>query len=233
MNLIDHGHHGAVAAGRSSEGFQPLSLGTDGIIDHHQPFYAAVLPIGQNIKIVGQRLRPALLGIADGQRGHITAECQIRVFQPLPRRLRIIGLMQNPKIRARRRKLIRIRLQDTHPYTASHHQKIKQIVVGGKTVDHSERTVIICHWVLVGDRRSSHPQGAAGKELAHMINIVIQLFRFFPGCGRQRTVILHRTAHRFPPEFPAAQPGEESGISTGIDKSAQLFHGIGGMLVRA
>ena len=233
MDLIDHGHHGAITACGSSKGLQPLSLGTDGIVNHHESLNSPVLPVGQDVEIMGQRLGPALLGVSDGQRRHIPAEGQIRVFQPLSRRLRIIGLVQDSQICAYRRKFFGIRLQNAHAHAASHHQKIKQIVVGCKAVDHRKGTVVVGHGILVGHRRASHPQSTAGKELTHVVNIVIQLFRLLSGRGRQRTVIFHRAAYRLPPELPAVKPGQKPGIGPGIDESAQLLHGIGRMFVWA
>ena len=233
MDLVDHGHHGPVAAGRSAEGFQPLSLGTDGIVFHDQTIDAPVFPAGEDVKIVGDRLRPALLGISDGQGCHVPAEGQIRIFQPFPRRLRIIGFVQDPQVRAHRRKLFGVLLQHAHAHAASHHQQIEQIVIGRKTVDHGKGAVIVRHRVLIRHRRSSHPQGTSGQELAQMVNIVIQLLRFLSGRGRQGAVVFHRPPHGLPPEFPAPEPGQEPGIGARIHKRAELLHGTRRMLVGA
>ena len=182
---------------------------------------------------MGDRLGPALLGISDGQGSHISAEGQIRVFQPFPRRLRIIGFVQDPQVRAHRRKLFGVLLQHAHAHAASHHQQIEQIVIGGKTVDHGKGAVIVRHRVLIRHRRSSHPQGTSGQELAQVINIVIQLLRFLSGRGRQGAVVFHRPPHGLPPEFPASEPGQEPGIGARIHKRAELLHGTRRMLVGA
>ena len=108
MDFINHGHHGAEAAGGAAEGFQPLPLGTDGVVNHYQTVEPSVLPVGDDVKVVGQGLSPSLLGITDGKGGSVTGEGQIRVFQAVPRGKGSVGFMEDFQIRAHRRKLLGI-----------------------------------------------------------------------------------------------------------------------------
>ena len=233
VDLAHHGHHRAVAAGGAAEGLEPLPLGTDGVIDHHQPVDAPVFPAGQKVKVVLQCLGPALLGIADVQGGGVPGKGQVGVLQPVGGGHQVVGFVQDFQIGAHRGQLVGVRLEHPHPHAAAHHQQVEQVMVGGETVDHRERAVVVGHGVLLGHGGAAHPQRPPGQELAHVVDVVVELLRLLPAGGGQGTVVLHRAAHRLPPELPPAVPGQIAGVGAGVDKGAQLLHGVGGVLVGA
>ena len=233
VDLGQHGHHGARAAGGAAKGLEPLSLGADGVVVHHQGVDALVLPVGQQLKIPADGLGPAFFGIADGQGGGVPLEGQVGVFQPLGRRHRVIGFVQDLQVGAHRRQLLGVGFQHPHPHAAAHHQQVEQVVVGGKVIDDGEGAVVVGHGVFFRHRGAPHPQGAARQKLPQVVDVVVELLGFFPGSGGQGGVVLHRPAHRLPPEFPPALLGQVPGIGAGVDKGAQLLHGVGGVLVGA
>ena len=233
MDLVQHGHHGAGTAGGAAEGLEALALRTDGVVDHHQGGDALVFPVGEQFKVAGQRLGPALLGVADGQGGGVPGKGQVGVLQTLAGRDGIVGLVQDLQVGAHLGQLVRVGLKHPHAHAAAHHQKVEQVVVGGEVVDHGKGAVVVGHGVLFGHRGAAHPQGTAGQELAQMVDVIVEFFRFFPGGGGQRSVVFHRAAHRLPPEFPAALVRQIAGIGAGVHKRAQLLHGVGSVLVGA
>ena len=116
------------------------------------------------------------------------------------------------------RKLFGILFQHADSHAAAHHQQIEQVVICMKIVDHLERAVVIRHGIFFRHLSLPHPQGPSGQKLFQMIDIVIQFFRFFPGCGRQGTVVFHGPAHRLPPELTSSETGKISGICSGVYK---------------
>ena len=162
MDLADHSHHAAIAAGGAAEGAQPLALRADGVVHHNQAGDAPILPVGDQIKVMAQRLGPSFFGIADSQRGGVLAEGQVRVLQPLGHGARVIRLVQDLQVRAHGGQLVGIVLQHPHAHAAAHHQQVEQVVIGRKAVDDGECAVVVGHGVLLGHRGAAHPQGAAG-----------------------------------------------------------------------
>ena len=175
---------------------------------------------------MGQRLRPALLGVAHGEGGGVVRKGQVGVFQARIGRHRIVGLVQDLQIGAHGRQLVRVALQHAHAHAAAHHQQVEQVVVGGKGVDDRKGAIVVRHGVHLRHRRAAHPQCASGQELPHVIDVIEQLFRLLARGGRERAVVFDRAAHGLPPELAAAQPGQEARIGARIDKGAQLAHGV-------
>ena len=180
-----------------------------------------------------QRLRPALLGIADRNRDGIAAEIEIRVFETLLHRARGICLVQNLHVGADLRQLVRVLAQNAHAHAAAHHEKIEQIVVSVEIVDYLKRTVVIRHRVRVRYGRIAHPERSPGQELTEMINVVVQPLGLLARRRSQRAVVFHRAAHRLPPELTAAILRQITRIGAGIDKRAELFHRVRRVLVGA
>ena len=233
VDLVQHGHHGLVAAGGAAEHLQPLPSGADAVVFHNHRIDFAVFAVGEDLEIMLQRLGPALFGVADGDGDGVGGEIQVGVLQPVLHRAGGVGLVEDLHVCADFRQLFRILLQHAHPHAAAHHEQVKQVVVGVEAVNNLKGAVVVGHGVRVRHRGVAHPQGAARQELAQVVDVVVQLFRLFPRGGRQRAVVLYRPAHRLPPEFPPAVLGQVAGIGAGIHKGAQLLHGVGGMLVLA
>ena len=202
VNLAHHCHHRTIAAGGAAKGFEPFPLRADGIIHNDQTLHLAVFPVGQKVKVMLQRLGPALLRIADRQRCGIPRKSQVGVFQPFGSRHRVIGFVQDFQVGAHRREFVCIGLQHPYPDAAAHHQQVEQVMIGRKAVDNGEGTVVVGHRVGIGHRCAADPQRPAGQKLSHMIDVVIQLFGFFAAGRRERAVVFYGAAHSLPPEFP-------------------------------
>ena len=231
MDLVQHGHHGLVAAGRAAEHLQALAAGTDGVVLHHDAPHLGVLLIGQHIEVALDGLGPALLGVADRQRHRVAGEAHSGVLQPLPSGPGIVGLVDDLKVGADLRQLLCVGLEHPHAHAATHHQQVEQIVVGVVIVDDLEGAVVVRHGIGLRHRRLSHPERAPGQELPQVVDVVVELFRFLAAGGRQGAVVLHGPAHRLPPELPSVQLGNVARVGAQIHKRAQLAHGIRRVLV--
>ena len=147
VDLVQHRQHRLIAAGRAAEHLQPLAARADGIVFDHDAPHARIFEVGQDLEVVVDRLRPALLGIADGQVDRVAGEGQVRVFQPLLFRARVVRLVDDLQICADLRQLLRVRPQHAHAHAAADHQQVEQVVVGVEVVDDLEGAVVIGHRV--------------------------------------------------------------------------------------
>ena len=214
VDLIQHRHHRLIAAGRAAEDLEALAARADGIVFDDDAADAAVFLIGKYLEIVVDGLRPALLGIADGECHRIAGEGEIRVLQALAHGARGIGLVDDLKVGAYFGELFGVVLEHAHAHA-----------------DDLKGAVVVGHGVGLGNGRSAHPQRAAGEELAQVEDVVVELLRLLARGGGEGAVVLHGAAHRFPPELAAVERGDIARIGARIDKRAQFAHGAGGVLV--
>ena len=232
VDLVQHRHHRLIAAGRAAEDLEALAARADGIVFDDDAADAAVFLIGENLEVVVDGLRPALLGIADGEGDGIAGEGKVRVLQALVRGARGVCLVDDLKVGANFGELFGIVLEYAHAHAAADHQKIEQIVEGVEIVDDLKGAVVVGHGIGLGHGRGAHPQRAAGEELAQVEDVVVELLRLLARGGGEGAVVLHGAAHRFPPELAAVERGDIARIGARIDERAQFAHGAGGVLVR-
>ena len=231
MDLVQHGHHGLVAAGRAAEHLQALATGPDGVVFHHDAADLAVFLVGEHVEVAVDGLGPALLGVTDGQRDGVAGEADPGVFQAIFLFARVVRLVDDLQIGADRRQLLRVGLEHAHAHAAAHHQQVEQVVVGVVVVDDLKGAVVVCHGIGLGHRRLAHPERTPGQKLTQIVDVVVELFGLLAGGGGEGAVVFHGAAHRLPPELPAVQLGYVAGVGAGIDEGAQLAHGAGRVLV--
>ena len=99
-----------------------------------------------------------------------------------------------------------------------------------EVVDNLKGAVIVCHRVLFTDTGLTYPQGTAGQELLHLIDVAVQRLGLLAAGLGQRAVILDRTAHGLPPELTASEVRQVTRIGARVDERAQLLHGAGCVL---
>ena len=148
VDLVQHRHHRLIAAGRAAEDLEALAARADGIVFDDDAADAAVFLIGQDLEVVVDGLRPALLGIANGEGDGVAGEGDVGVLQAFVRgapgctpcgrsrdRCEILG------------SFLASSRQYAHAHAAADHQKIEQIVEGVEIVDDLKGAVVVGHGV--------------------------------------------------------------------------------------
>ena len=98
MNFVQHCHHRFIAASCTAENMKPFSSGADAVVFYNNGIDLCVLPVGEELEIVIQGLRPSFFRVPYRHRHCVSGKVQIGIFQTILRLSRRIRFVKDPHI---------------------------------------------------------------------------------------------------------------------------------------